>query len=135
VLDAWRLFAEKGISGAPIIDEAGKAVGFISDGDIMRYLADQISVFKNAWSIVVEQGNGDFDGQLQNVMRLPVADLASRHVISVDLDSSVGAICKVMVDHHLRKAPVVKDGLVVGIINRSNISHYSIDKYLQSTEA
>jgi DHA2 family lincomycin resistance protein-like MFS transporter len=42
VLDAWRLFAEKGISGAPIINEAGKAVGFISDGDIMRYLADQI---------------------------------------------------------------------------------------------
>jgi DHA2 family lincomycin resistance protein-like MFS transporter len=132
ILDAWRLFAEKGISGAPIIDEKGKAVGFISDGDIMRYMADQIPVFKNAWSIIVEEGNGDFDSMLQDVMQLPITDLATRHVISVDLESTVGAICKILVDHHLRKAPVVKDGLVVGVINRSNISHYSIDKYLKS---
>jgi DHA2 family lincomycin resistance protein-like MFS transporter len=132
VLDAWRLFAEKGISGAPIVDGKGKAVGFISDGDIMRYMADQIPVFKNAWSIIVEQGNGDFDTMLQDVMQLPITDLATRHVISVDIEATVGAICKVLVDHHLRKAPVVKDGLVVGVINRSNISHYSIDKYLKT---
>jgi DHA2 family lincomycin resistance protein-like MFS transporter len=131
VLDAWRMFAEKSISGAPVVDERGVAVGFVSDGDILRHLADQIPVFKNAWSIVVERGNADFDAMLQDVMQLPVLSVATRHVISVDLDASIGAICKVLVDHHLRKAPVVKNGRVVGIINRSNISHYSIDTYLK----
>jgi DHA2 family lincomycin resistance protein-like MFS transporter len=135
VLNAWRLFADKGISGVPIIDAKGTAVGFVSDGDIMRYLADQHTSFKNAWSIIVEQGNGDFDTMLADVMQLPVTSIASRQVISVDLDASIGAVCKVLVDHHLRKAPVVKDGQVVGVINRSNISHYSINTYLNGVRA
>jgi DHA2 family lincomycin resistance protein-like MFS transporter len=130
VLDAWQLFANKHISGAPIINDNGEAIGFLSDGDIMRHLADQIPVFKNAWSIMVEQGNGDFDAQLRDVMQLSALEIATRHVISVDVNASIGAICKTMVDHHLRKSPVVQDGKVVGIINRSNISHYSINTYL-----
>jgi predicted transcriptional regulator len=67
---------------------------------------------------------------LRSVMRLPAATLGTRHVISVDWDASIGAVCKVLIDHHLRKAPVIKDGRMVGIINLSNISHYSIRAYL-----
>ncbi len=40
VLDALELFSAKGVSGVPVIDEDSRVVGFISDGDIMRLLAD-----------------------------------------------------------------------------------------------
>ena len=130
VADALKMFVEKRISGAPVVDSAGAVVGFVSDGDIMRYLSDQHTNFTSAWSIIVERGNDDFDEMLKSVMQLPVEAVATRNVISVDLDASIGAVCKVLVDHHLRKAPVIKDGRMVGIINRSNINHYSIGAYL-----
>jgi DHA2 family lincomycin resistance protein-like MFS transporter len=131
VADALRMFVEKHISGAPIVDGTGAVAGFVSDGDIMRYMADQHTSFTSPWSIIVEQGNNDFDTMLRSVMALPVLKIGTRHVISVDLDASIGAVCKVLIDNRLRKAPVIKDGRMVGIINLSNISHYSIRTYLE----
>jgi DHA2 family lincomycin resistance protein-like MFS transporter len=135
VADALRMFVEKRISGAPIVDGAGVVTGFVSDGDIMRYMADQHTSFTSPWSIIVEQGNADFDTMLQSVMALPVSKIGTHHVISINLDASIGAVCKVLIDHHLRKAPVVKDGRMVGIINLSNISRYSISAYLGGSKA
>jgi predicted transcriptional regulator len=40
-----------------------------------------------------------------------------------------------LIDHKLRKAPVVKDGRMVGIINLSNVSRYSIRAYLEGVKA
>lgn len=130
VLDAVRLFAERGISGAPVVDEQGNAVGFVSDGDVMRALADQTPAFKSAYSFVVERGNADFDQTVAAVMGQPVAEIATLRVISVDLHDELGGICKVLADKHLKKAPVMDGGRMVGIVNRSNIARYSMTSYL-----
>lgn len=130
VLDAVRLFAERGISGAPVVDEQGNAVGFVSDGDVMRALADQTPAFKSAYSFVVERGNADFDQTVAAVMGQPVAEIATPRVISVDLHDELGGICKVLADKHLKKAPVMDGGRMVGIVNRSNIARYSMTSYL-----
>src|SRR5699024_6394535 len=39
VLEALQTFAERGISGAPIVNADGSLSGFLSDGDVMRYLS------------------------------------------------------------------------------------------------
>ncbi|GHV14117.1 hypothetical protein AGMMS49938_09710 [Fibrobacterales bacterium] len=129
VSDALKLFVEKHISGAPVVDESGLVAGFVSDGDIMRYLADQHTDFVSPWSIVAEQGNDDFDAMLASVMQLSVSEIATKEVISVDLDLGIGTVCKVLMDNNLRKAPVVKDGRMVGVINLSNISRYAFAHY------
>lgn len=40
VYDAIAFFSEKNISGAPTLSKEGTAIGFISDGDIMRYMKE-----------------------------------------------------------------------------------------------
>ena len=130
VLDAVRLFAERGISGAPVVDEQGNAVDFVSDGDVMRALADQTPAFKSAYSFVVERGNADFDQTVAAVMGQPVAEIATLRVISVDLHDELSGICKVLADKHLKKAPVMDGGRMEGIVNRSNIARYSMTSYL-----
>src|SRR5690606_3195165 len=39
VLDALQMFTARGISGAPVLDADGALAGFLSDGDVMRYLS------------------------------------------------------------------------------------------------
>ena len=39
VLEAMQLLVNNHISAAPLVDADGKPTGFISDGDIMRYLS------------------------------------------------------------------------------------------------
>ncbi|MDR3237780.1 MAG: CBS domain-containing protein, partial [Spirochaetia bacterium] len=132
VLDALRGFVEKKVSGMPVVTNAGEVAGFISDGDIMRYLADQHTAFKSPYSFIIESDNEKFDEKLASLMQLPISEIATKHVISVDLNMDLGEVCKVLSEHHLKKAPVLENGKMVGIINRSNITRYSVNSYLEN---
>ncbi|MDR3202170.1 MAG: MFS transporter [Bifidobacteriaceae bacterium] len=132
VIDALRRFADKRISGMPVVDGRGRVVGFVSDGDIMRYLADQHPAFLSAYSFIVETGNEGLDQKLAELLQLPVTRIATKHVVAVDHDMELGEVCRLLGERHLKKAPVLKDGRMVGIVNRSNITHHLIDRYLKA---
>lgn len=48
IVDALRMMNEKEVSGLPIVDQNEELVGFISDGDIMRHLSSEHSIFVNS---------------------------------------------------------------------------------------
>ena len=130
VLDAMKLFMERGISGVPVVDSKLQVVGFISDGDVMASLADQVPAFKSAWSFIVERENEDFDRTLKETMNMNISELSRKKVISVNADDDLGEVTRVLSENHLKKAPVLDGNKMVGIINRSNITKYAIDQYL-----
>lgn len=133
IAQALQLFAEKGISGVPVVDGSGAVTGFISDGDVMSSLANQVPAFKSAWSFVVEHGNADFDRTIEQVLSTKVLDVMTRRVICVNLNDDMGAVAQVLSSHHLKKAPVLSDGKMVGVINRSNITGYAVRHYLDES--
>lgn len=126
---ALTLFSEKGISGAPVV-VGGTPVGFLSDGDVMRFLANQTPAFKSAYSFVVEAGNRDFGEVADRVLGLPVEEVCANHVICVEASDDLGEVCRLLAEQHLKKAPVLEDGQMIGIINRSNITDYAVRHYL-----
>lgn len=134
VLDAMKMFAHYGISGVPVVDDKQEVVGFISDGDVMSVLADQVPAFKSAWSFIVERGNDDFDRTLRETMQMNIGELARKRVISVNIDDDLGEVTRVLSENHLKKAPVLEGNKMVGIINRSNITNYAIEQYLAETK-
>ena len=79
---------------------------------------------------MVERGNADFDTTVRETLALPVSAIATDRVIAVNVDDDLGEVARVLAERHLKKAPVLRDGRMVGIINRSNIAHYAIDFYL-----
>jgi len=135
VAEALRLFVEKGISGAPVVDGTGRPVGFVSDGDVMRHLADQVPTFKSCWSFVVEQGNADFESTLAELMEKPVSSIARDSVITVEAASGMGEVARVLAENHLKKAPVMENGKMIGIVNRSNVTKYSVNRYFSATSS
>jgi DHA2 family lincomycin resistance protein-like MFS transporter len=132
VLDALRGFVQKKVSGMPVVDSAGKVVGFLSDGDIMRYLADQHAAFNSPYSFALESSDESFNEKLAVLVQLPISAIARKHVVSVDLDMDLGEICRILTEHHMKKAPVLEHGKMVGIINRSNIMRYSVNSYIDN---
>lgn len=131
VAEALELFAARGISGAPVVNAAGQVTGFISDGDVMKSLANQVPAFKTAWSFIVERENDDFDRTLRETLAAPVSSIATKNVICVSTGDDMGAVARVLAEHHLKKAPVLDGDRMVGIINRSNITGYAVRRYLK----
>lgn len=115
------LLTEKGISGVPVVDGDQSLIGFISDGDILRFLAAEHPLYVNPSSLMTM----DFDEKLQELMHCKVRDVARKSVITVNLSDDLGTVCHVLSDHHIKKAPVLDDGDMVGVINASNITKYA----------
>jgi DHA2 family lincomycin resistance protein-like MFS transporter len=133
IADALEMFVERGISGAPIVDAHNKVVGFISDGDVMAQIADQVPAFKSAWSFIVERENADFDRTVREAMARNVMEVATKNVICVNENDDLGAVSRVLAERHLKKVPVVDAaGRMIGIVNRSNITSYAVRQFKET---
>ncbi|MCD8199531.1 MAG: MFS transporter [Coriobacteriaceae bacterium] len=135
VLEAFSLFLEKGTTGAPVVDEEGTVVGFVSDGDIVQNLRRRDSAFQGPYSFLIDAEDHDLAGKLETLMQLPITDIATSHVIGVDLHDDFPTVCKVFSKGTLKKVPVFDEGQMVGIVNRSEIMRYSIETYLGNKAA
>lgn len=128
-LEALSLFAEKKISGAPVVDETGQLSGFISDGDIIGALSHQSPQFSGFYAVVVDSTHTAFEDKLQLLTGTTVGELATKRIQSVQVNDSLEKVCALLSYKHLKKAPVMKDGTMVGIINRSDITRYATECY------
>ena len=127
ILDVMNFFIEKQISGCPIVDENNMFVGFISDGDIIRYLAKNHSAIKSAYVYQAVDGEqNDFNNKLKEVVNLNITDLCSKDLFFVDVNEDLGQVCKVLAETHKKKVPVMENGKMIGILTRSDITKYAI---------
>ena len=132
VLAALRMFLDKGISGAPVVNDAGTPVGIITDGDIMRHLSQQHTDFKSAYSFIVEMQTSNSRQLMDTLVNKSVVEIASPSVISVDANAGLGEICDIMASHHFNKIPVVEGNKMVGIVNRTDVTRYIVGEYLEA---
>ena len=128
-LDALKLFSEKGISGAPVVDEGGKLCGFVSDGDIIGTLARQNASFTSFYSYTIDSNGKSFEEKAHALQGMTVGTVSTKNVMTVSLDDSMDSVCATLAQHHLKKAPVMSNGKMVGIINRSDITRYTVGLY------
>ena len=64
-------------------------------------------------------------------MDLPARAIATTGVITIDEHASFDELCRVMGENHLKKVPVLSDGHIVGVINRSDITLYAMKLYME----
>lgn len=134
-LDALRTFADRGISGAPVLDDDGTLAGFLSDGDVMRYLSAKHPSSASIYSFAVD-ATEDFDQAMSDLSSLSVLRLATESVTTIDAQASIADAVAALSDAHLKKVPVVRgdDPRPVGIVSRSTINRLAIGSYLRDRQ-
>jgi CBS-domain-containing membrane protein len=50
-----------------------------------------------------------------------VSDIMSREVVSAAPETSITDIAALLVQHRIKRLPIIQDGRVVGIVSRANI--------------
>ena len=136
VAEAMELLVDKNISAVPLVNAAGEAVGFVSDGDIMRYLSKRSAMVMDPVVMIVQTmqadgDNKDFARKLDELMGKPAKSIGAKGIIGVDLHADLPEVCRVLGENHLKKVPVLDNGKIVGVINRSDITRFSMERYLE----
>ncbi len=126
VKEALALFATKNFTVAPVIDNAGRAVGVISGSDILVHDRERVEYLAPAveTSPMVTQ-NGEHIGrgfQVENVETTRVGDIMTPAVFSVRPDTPADKVIEEMLKlqvHHL--FVVDKAGTLVGVISTLDV--------------
>lgn len=132
VSEAMHALVEHQVSGLPLVDAQGRVCGFVSDGDIMRYLADKTPAFTSSYVFLEAANNQSIDERLQELMVLPVAEIATDKVVSLPASTTLKDACQTLAQHKFKKAPVVDEaGRMVGVVSRSSILRRAMESYLE----
>ncbi len=123
IREVAQILAEKKTSGVPVVDENKKVVGFISDGDIMKYIGrSDVAVLDASLMLYRAPDNENFMQRVTELIDLNVMRIATKGVISVQSGAELDEACRLLAEKRIKKAPVVDaEGVLVGSLSRSDI--------------
>jgi CBS domain-containing protein len=115
-----RLMSQSKLSGLPVIDEADKVVGIVTDGDLCHWaelgterrpkgLLDTLFLSRPDAKDYVE-GWGH-----------TAEDVMTRKVYVVRPDTPLNKIADLFETHGIRRVPVIDDGRLVGVVSRADL--------------
>lgn len=113
------LLLQKGYRSLPVVDDNGRPLGIITDGDLLRRAG-----LRSRLGLQIELPVAEWQQQLANleVEGATAADLMTTPVITIPSSDPLGQAVQQMVTHSLKRLPVVdEDGYLVGWVSRLDI--------------
>lgn len=123
VREVAQILAANKTSGVPVVDENMKVVGFISDGDIMKYIGRSDGALVDATLMLYRAtDNENFVQRVTDLLDLNVMRIATKGAISVESGSELDEACRLLAEKRIKKAPVVdENGTLIGSLSRSDV--------------
>ena len=104
IKEVLQVLVDSKTSGLPIVNSKKQVVGFISDGDIMKFIAKQNPRIIDMTSfITVWYDTESFEKKLHDLMDLSVMELATTKLVSVDTDYDIDEVAKVLGEKKIKK--------------------------------
>jgi CBS domain-containing protein len=123
--DLAKLFLEKGITGAPVVDDDGSLAGVISQTDLIYYNLtrdDQLTMDSQFYQSARVEGRHIPTGfQIEDCNTGVVADAMTPVVHSVTETASVESVARLMTRKHIHRVIVRKGRKVAGIISALDV--------------
>ena len=130
VKDAMKFMIDKKIGGVPVVDDAGHAKGFVSDGDIVRYIANATSSISTQYALLEMAKTQSLDERATELLGLDVKTIATDKVVSLNIDDSIESALDLLSNHRIKKLPIIDDNKIIGTLNRSDILRFIMEKSL-----
>jgi CBS-domain-containing membrane protein len=108
------------ISAVPVVDDAGRLVGMISEGDLIRR-GEAETGHERPWWLKLLMGREILAAEFLREHSRRVGDLMTRQVVSAEPDTPVAEIATLLERHRIKRVPIVQNGKVIGIVSRANL--------------
>ena len=119
---AIKLFAESGISGAPVVD-GGRLVGIVTEGDLIFRDADiKAPGFLDILGGLIPLGSWDeYRKEALKSAGVTVDEVMTRELITIPPDATLAEASTIMADKRVKILPVAEGDALRGVITRMDI--------------
>jgi CBS domain-containing protein len=114
------LLAARGISAVPVVDAEGMPLGIVTEGDLIRRLADQ-PPGPLAWFLQHFTDAQPLAQRFAKAHGATARDVMSTELVSVTADEPAERIAQLMETHGIRRVLVVQGGHLLGIVSRADL--------------
>ncbi len=120
LLEVIRVMQSEGVTGVIVLDEEGELRGILTERDFLKAIVEPPHPSLALYGIFVvpeetlRKAYGDF-----KVMR--AKDIMTKKVLTVSEDATLEEISSIMLHNNINHLPVIKEGKVVGMIERNDV--------------
>ncbi|HWN41256.1 MAG TPA: CBS domain-containing protein [Thermoanaerobaculia bacterium] len=117
---------ESEISGAPVVDPAGRLVGVVSVTDLARSAADRPhpDFFVSEWGGTLSRDKVEelrFGERFDEETEMQVRDIMTPAIYSVDAETPIPEVAETLINGHIHRLLVTSGERVVGIVTTSDL--------------
>ena len=122
VEELGRLFIEKNISGAPVLDEENNIFGIVTENDLINQNKRiHIPTMLRLFDAFIPLGGGSIEEEIRRMSASKVSEICSREVVTVSPDTTLQDIATIMSEKSIHLLPVVSSGKIIGVIGKIDI--------------
>ena len=124
LMEIAKTLLEHHISGLPVVDGDGRLLGIVSEGDlvykeVMPKTPDAINIIH---AIIHSKGVVEnYQESAEELLKLTAADIMTRKVVTVAPTEGVNRVGRIMLEHHVKRVPVIEEDRLVGIVARADL--------------
>lgn len=114
---AERLISSR-VSALLVVDRDGKLEGIVSEADLIGRVGtgdSAVPLLRRAAENIAEAA------AFVRSRSRHVDDVMTRKVVTADVDATLGEVAELMVQHRIKRIPIVERGAVVGIVSRIDL--------------
>lgn len=119
IAEAVKLMLERQISGVPVIDDSGRLIGILTEGDLMRR-AELVTGQQSWWINPISSPEQEAKAYVK-AHGLKVKDVMTKEVVTITEQEPLDRIAMVFEERGIKRTPVLRSGKVVGIVSRANL--------------
>lgn len=118
-----RIFIEKKVSGAPVVDDNDNVIGIVTENDLISqnkrlHIPTVVRLFD---AFIMLESPSRIEKEIKKIAAVTVADICVRDVITVAEDTPVEDIATIMSEKKVHLIPVVEGKKVRGIIGKIDL--------------
>jgi len=108
------------VSALPVVDQSGKLIGIVSEGDLMRR-GELGTERERSWWLELLTSNRTLATDYAKAHGRKVSEVMSRKLIAANPDTPINDIALLLEQHAIKRVPIVDKGKLVGIVARANL--------------
>ena len=119
IADAAKLMLDNHISGVPVVDEFGQLEEILTEGDLMRRA--ELETGKRPWWLALASSPEKRAAAYVKAHGLKAKDVMTKNVVTIDEHETLDRIAMVFEEQGIKRAPIVREGKIIGIVSRANL--------------
>lgn len=123
VEELGRLFIDKNINGAPVIDKDGNLYGIVTENDLISQNKELHipTILKILDAFILLENPSKLENEIKRMTANTVAEICTREVVTIDEETTLTDIATIMTNKKIHLLPVMKDGKIIGIVGKKEV--------------